>query len=64
MMCARCVSAVRTEMKSILAISWFVWPRARSRKTSRSRSESGSSSARADASASATAIRAPSAGWT
>ena len=26
MMCARCVSAVRTEMKSCFAISWFVWP--------------------------------------
>ena len=46
MMCARCVSAVRTEMKSILAISWFVCPSARSRSTSRSRSESGSASAR------------------
>ena len=64
MMCARCVSAVRTEMKSIVAISWFVWPSARSRSTSRSRSESGSASARAAASASAAASRAPSAGWT
>ena len=43
MMCARWVSAVRTEMKSIFAISWFVCPRASSRRTSRSRSESGSS---------------------
>ena len=42
MMCARCVSAVRTEMKSAFAISWFVCPSARSRSTSRSRSESGS----------------------
>ena len=32
MMCARCVSAVRTEMKSICAISWFVWPSASSRE--------------------------------
>ena len=46
MMCARCVSAVRTEMKSCFAISWFVWPRASRRSTSRSRSESGSASAR------------------
>ena len=45
MMCARCVSAVRTEMKSIFAISWFVCPSASSRSTSRSRSESGSASA-------------------
>ena len=42
MMCARCVSAVRTEMNSIFAISWFVWPSASRRITSRSRSESGS----------------------
>ena len=65
MMCARWVSAVRTEMKSCFAISWFVWPSASSRSTSRSRSESGSSSASRAASASAgdrAARRAP--GWT
>ena len=64
MMCARCVSAVRTEMKSIFAISWFVCPSASRRMTSRSRSESGSASSRAFASASAAISRAPSAGWT
>ncbi len=64
MMCARCVSAVRTEMYSCFAISWFVWPSARSRSTSRSRSESGSSAARRASSASAAIRRAPSSGWT
>ena len=64
MMCARCVSAVRTEMKSIFAISWFVCPSASRRSTSRSRSESGSSSARRRSSASAATSRAPSVGWT
>ena len=59
MMCARCVSAVRTEMKSCFAISWFVWPRASSRSTSCSRSESGFSSARRSSSASAATRRAP-----
>ena len=42
---ARWVSAVRIEMKSSFAISWFVWPRASRRSTSCSRSESGSACA-------------------
>jgi hypothetical protein len=29
MVCARCVSTVRTEMNRRAAISWFVWPSAR-----------------------------------
>lgn len=39
---ARCVSAVRIEIESNVAISGFVWPRAKSRSTSCSRGESGS----------------------
>src|SRR5581483_10626751 len=64
MMCARCVSAVRTEMYSCFAISWFVWPSASRRSTSCSRSESGFSSARRSVSASAAISRAPSSGLT
>src|SRR3954463_9598316 len=59
MWCARCVWAVRTEMKSCFAISWLVWPSASSRSTSLSRSESGSSSARLRSSDSAATRRAP-----